>query len=125
MKLSSQNGNLTKNECMSVFITKTSRFRDLVADYIATTVDYTILALDDVIGVTNTSVPRTVTLPPIANVQVGRKFEIKDISGAAGTNNITVDANGSETIDGSLTSVINNNYGSLVIMNNGTSWSIL
>lgn len=110
---------------MSVFITKTSRFRDLVADYIATAVNYTILALDDVIGVTDTTAPRTITLPAIANVQVGRKFEIKDISGAAGTNNITVDANGSETIDGSLTSVINNNYGSLVIMNNGTSWSIL
>lgn len=67
----------------------------------------------------------TVTLPPVAYTPAGRTIEIKDGKGDAATNNITVDANASETIDGSTTSVIALNYGSLTVVCNGTQWNVV
>ncbi|GEM_PF-3263538 len=74
------------------------------------------------IGVTTTTGARTVTLPPAATVGTGKIYIIKDESGGAGTNNITIDANGTETIDGSLTLVINANYGKFSIISDGSNW---
>jgi hypothetical protein len=39
-------------------------------------------------------------------------------------NAVTIDGNGSETIDGGLTAVINNQYECVSVMNNGTNWEI-
>jgi len=47
----------------------------------------------------------------------GRVFIIKDISGAAGTNNITIDPNGSDKIDApGTTYVISSDYGSVTLV---------
>jgi hypothetical protein len=71
----------------------------------------------------NQSAAMTVNL--IAPV-VGQKLTIKDLSGTAASNNITVDAVGSTTIDGSLTFVLNNNYASVDLVSpDGTNWSIV
>ncbi len=45
----------------------------------------------------------------------GLALTIKDISGAASTNHITVTPNGAETIDGAATYVIQADYGALTI----------
>ena len=74
------------------------------------------------IGVTTTTGVRTITLPPAATVGTGKIYIIKDESGGAGTNNITIDANGTEIIDGSLTQVINTNYGKFSIISDGSNW---
>ena len=59
---------------------------------------------------------------PAASDSDDRIFYIKDKGGAAGTNNITIDPNGSETIDGALTLVINSNYGNVQIVCDGSNW---
>lgn len=74
-------------------------YRVVSAAYTATEDDYLIL-------VDATSAPVTVTLPPVADAKkvgsdktVGRMYRVMKIDGAA--NAVTVDADGSETINGS------------------------
>lgn len=55
----------------------------------------------------------------------GASVTVKDISGAAATNNITINAAAGETIDGSASVVINKNYGHLELVSNGTGWNIV
>ena len=76
---------------------------------------YTILAD----GSSNTI---TVTLPA-ANSAVDRIYNVKKIDSTS--NAITVDANGSETIDGELTVNITIQYDSLKIQSDGTNWFII
>jgi hypothetical protein len=49
---------------------------------------------------------------------------IKDERGTAGTDNITVNANGAETIDGAASTVININYGSVTLWYN-SGWHMI
>ncbi len=76
---------------------------------------------ETIVSVKNTDAPRTVTLPT-AQMVVGRIYIIKDESGGAGTNNITVGTEGAEKIDGADTKVINSNYGSIRLYSDGTNW---
>jgi hypothetical protein len=88
----------------------------------ATATTYTALVTDHYIGVTSTASARTINLPAAATCGAGKVFIVKDESGAAGTNNITLDCNASETIDGATTKVISTNYGSTRIMCDGSNW---
>ncbi len=87
-----------------------------------TAISYTALLTDYIIGVTNTGAARTITLPPASEFGDGFILIVKDESGGAGTNNITIDADGSETIDGATTKVINTNYGAVRLYCTGTAW---
>jgi len=73
-----------------------------------------------VIGV-NRAGAVTITLPT-AGVRQGRHYTVKDESGAAGTNNITVATEGAETIDGAATDTIADNYGCVIYYSDGTNW---
>lgn len=74
-----------------------------------------------IIGITDTSAARTVTIQT-ADITAGtRLFIIKDESGAAGTNNITIATQGSETIDGASTITISANYGVARLYSNGSN----
>jgi phage-related tail fiber protein len=86
----------------------------------AVATNYTILPTDHTIAVT-TSGAFTITLP--ASPATGQFFVIKDVSGSAGTNNITVSGNGNN-IDGAATSTISTNYGRLRVQYTGSRWSI-
>ena len=68
--------------------------------------------------------PSTVNLPAGADKQI---FVIVDGKGDASTNNITIDANGSETIEGSLTKVIRLNRECLVLQYSSSAgdWKII
>lgn len=76
---------------------------------------------ESIIGVTDTGAPRTVTLAS-AETDSGKIIIVKDESGGAGTNNITVATEGAETIDGAATAVISTNFGVLRIYSDGTDW---
>ena len=95
--------------------------RPVLESYVnVTAASYTAKAGDRVIGV-NRAGTVTVTLPT-AEVRKGRIYTVKDESGAAGSNNITVATEGSETIDGSVTDVISDNYGAKHYYSDGTNW---
>jgi len=85
---------------------------------------YTVLQADDVIEV-NVAAAATVTLPAAAltgsTTSIGKMYTIKDISGNAATNNITI-ATAGGTIDGFATLTINTNYGYFQIVSDGTNY---
>ena len=86
-------------------------------------VNYIVLADDVIINITDTSAPRTVTLPAPGNSNIGKFFTVKDTSGNAGANSITVDSV-SGNIDGVATHVIALNYASATFYSDGTNYSI-
>lgn len=72
--------------------------------------------------VVNTSSARTINLMHPA--QAGFKVIIKDGTGMANANAITIQGNGS-TIDSASEYVIADTYGSVVLIFNGTEWNII
>ena len=62
-----------------------------------------------------------VRLPAASTSAAGRFFVIKDISGAASTNNITVHISGTDTVDGASSHVIASNFGSATFISRGNS----
>lgn len=85
--------------------------------------DITVGQFDYYLGVTSTAAPRSVTLPE--QVPTNKSFIIKDESGGAAAQNITIDTTGAPTIDGAATQTISSNYGSLTVMFDGTNYFIL
>jgi hypothetical protein len=75
--------------------------------------------------------PIAITLPTIGSSPTtssdGRMFVIKDLSGLAGTHNITIHRASTNTIDGAITNVISSNYGSVTLVADETSatWLII
>lgn len=82
---------------------------------------YTTLNTDYVILV-DTSAARTIT--PLGSPTTGQMYRIKDNTGSAALNNITITPSG-KNIDGAASKVINSNYGSVDIVYNGTQWNLL
>lgn len=75
--------------------------------------------------IVDTSAARNITLPLASAVSAGRVYIVKDSSGNSNTNNITITAAGSDTVDGSATQTLNSNYGSWMVVTDGsTSWYI-
>jgi hypothetical protein len=87
----------------------------------ATAVSYTMLVTDQLVAVTDTTSVRTITLPAATAVGPGAKYTIKDESGAAATNNITIARAGADTIEGATSLVISTNYGKATLYSDGTS----
>ena len=83
---------------------------------------YDVLATDEMLHTTySPSGAITIDLKT-AQLIDGRVVHIKDAGGNAGSNNITITTEGSETIDGSSTASITDNYGALSIYSDGTNW---
>jgi hypothetical protein len=80
--------------------------------YLVPLTDYTIAV--------NVAAPSSVVLPV---APLGTVFIVKDSSGNASNNTITIGA--SSTIDGSADATINTNYGSVTFIFNGTEWNIV
>lgn len=80
---------------------------------------------DYIIGVNNTAAPRSVTLPTASTTGAannsGKIYIIKDQSGLAGTNNITI-APSSGTIDGAASIIIDANFGEVQVYSDGAAW---
>ena len=52
----------------------------------------------------------------------GKVYIVKDESGAASVNNITLATTGGQTINGAATNVINTNYGTASVYSDGANW---
>ena len=99
-------------------------FKNNIYLYSSITTSVLLTTGDSYIILVNPSTSITITLP--STPLDGQAYKIKDISGTALTNIITIDANGS-TIDGSSTVAINTNYGTIELFytNSVGAWSIL
>ena len=73
-----------------------------------------------IIGV-NTGAARTITLAT-ADTLPGRIIIVKDETGTASTNNITINCQGAQTIDGAASVKITANYGVVRLYSDGTNW---
>jgi len=91
---------------------------------VATAADYTALVSDSVVGVTSTAAARTITLPSAAAMTPGARMTVKDESGAAAVNNITISRAGTDTIEGAITKVISTNYGTVTLYSTGSVWMV-
>jgi len=108
---------------------------------------YTVLLTDEVIFINVTSGPASVILPSNGNatgedccgniiddnkgnnkptpVVLQRSFYIKDYSGTAQTNPITITSAGGKTIDGNSFAIINGGYAHIQVVYDGTNWKII
>ena len=74
-----------------------------------------------IIGVTDHSHVRTVTIPTEDISREGTIFVVKDEAGGAASYTITIATEGSQTIDGASTKTITSAYGVLRLYSNGTN----
>lgn len=84
---------------------------------------YTVLVTDHYIGIDTSGGAVTVLLPNTTTT--GNNFIIKDFSGNAGANNITITTPGGTTLfDGAATRVINANFGSVQVLYGSSVYQI-
>lgn len=92
---------------------------------IVTNTPYNITTSDEVLFI-NVNGPASVVLP--TNGTDGHKkrsFYIKDYSGLAKTNPITITAASGKTIDGIAFALLNNGYSHIHVIYDGTNWKII
>jgi len=110
---------LNQSTNLYVFNNTSSRYYDEQTQATATvTANYTAISNDEVV-LCNQAAAITVTLPSASGVN-GRILTIKDKSGTAATNTITV--SGANTIDGAASKIINTAYGVLRLVSDGSNW---
>ena len=80
----------------------------------------------ETIVVTNTAAPRLITLPTESAARVGKRITIKDGSGGALINNISIVGQAAEPIDGNPAgAVIAANWGTVTLESIGSAWSVI
>lgn len=93
----------------------------VVAHRTVTGADTTFGVFDVIVGIDVSGSARTVTIDSAAIKHKGRLFIINDEGAGAGTDNITIATEGSETIDGGGTATISANNGSVRLYSNGSN----
>ena len=87
----------------------------------AVTTHMTASQADYYLGVDSSSTAITVHLPNAATLAIGQTYVIKDETGNASTNNITISASGVQTIDGQNSIVLTSPYTAISLYCNGTN----
>jgi hypothetical protein len=87
----------------------------------STATNYTIKITDSLIGVTDTTAARTLSLPAANTFVAGQFVTVCDESGGAATNNITINRAGSDTIQGGVSFILNRNYQTVTLYSNGSN----
>lgn len=85
---------------------------------------HTVTTEDTILCNRTTTGTVTITLPAGASHPNGR-CTIKDKKGDASTNNVIINPDGAETIDGSSSLTVAVNYGAAALQFNGTEWSLI
>ena len=89
--------------------------------YVAKTANYTATENDEFISCDATGGVITITLPACASTRVGKRYVVKKIDAA---NNVVLDGNASETIDGATTKTLSSQWAVMTIVNTGAAWLI-
>lgn len=84
---------------------------------------YTATAQDEIIICNASSSPFTITLPKISDVPTGLCYNIKKIDSS--TNAITINPDGTETIDDSLNFSLSGQYDAVTIISDGSEWWVI
>lgn len=82
------------------------------------------LATAGIVGCDTSAAAVWVTLPTAWATAAGTVVIVQDETGNAATHNITVASEGGETINGSLTFLINTSYGAAMFYSNGSNWLV-
>lgn len=85
------------------------------------TANYTATAADHTIVVDATAGAVTITLPTAVGIK-GRTYTIKKIDNA---NNVVIDGNGSQTIDGSTTKTLTTQYQTVTVQSDNANWFVI
>jgi hypothetical protein len=87
---------------------------------------YDLLVTDTILHVTYTGTGAVTSLTlPTAQTTNGRFIRVKDAGGSASINNITIDTEGSETIDGEDTFEISTDYQDVALYSDGSNWYLI
>lgn len=86
-----------------------------------TTTPYNIVTANTTLFI-NVAGPASVVLPVGAGGDVGRSYYIKDYSGLATTNPITITASGGRKIDGVSFAMLNGGYSHIQVVSDGSNW---
>ncbi len=100
----------------------TTRVAGLIKAITTKTAAYTATLTDDTILCDATGAAFAITLPAAAS-STGKVYNIKKIDSSG--NAITVDGDGAEVIDNSITKILSAQYDSIQIQSDGTAWWIL
>ncbi|MCI5059298.1 MAG: hypothetical protein MRY83_24505, partial [Flavobacteriales bacterium] len=92
------------------------------SNFTSVAANYTALTTDEVIFVDASSGDVTITLPT-ASGNTGKKYRIKKFEASA--NNVIIDGDGTETIDGATDQTTNTPWAGWIIVSNGTNWGII
>jgi hypothetical protein len=80
---------------------------------------------DDVRAIiVNNAAAATISLPSAVGI-AGREYHIKKVSATGGGRTVTIDGNGTETIDGDLTFTLVSQYEAITIVSDGANWWIV
>lgn len=88
---------------------------------------YSVLGTDRLVSYTTLTAARIITLPAASAYPIGARLTIADESGScSATNALTINRAGSDTINGTTSTVVSTPYGSVSIESNGSNaWTIL
>jgi hypothetical protein len=92
-----------------------------VATITVTTTPRTIVQ-NDTATLVNVAGPASVILPTGGAADDGRSYYIKDKSGNAAKNPITITAGGGRLIDGQPFAILNNGYSHVQVVSDGANW---
>lgn len=87
--------------------------------YTSVTASYSAFVSDMTIGVVTSASSLSITLPAASGVWSNKLFLIKDESGSAHVNNLTLLPRGVDTIDGTTSFVLNQKFDSVLVYSNG------
>lgn len=93
---------------------------------IVTVTPYNVSSKDEVLFI-NVAGPASVILPSTGNDDDDEKrsFYIKDYTGLAKTDPITITSAGGKTVDGAAFAILNVGYSHIQVIYDGTNWKII
>lgn len=91
-----------------------------ITPVVAKSANYTATQDDGLINVTTGGGTVTITLPAVASARTGQRYVIRKVDAAVGS--ITIDGDGSETINGVTTKSVSVQWDALEVINTGSEW---